>query len=231
MITEMDLRIQCLVIDTTDPRGLAGFWESALGWRRTHDEDDEVVVEPPKGSPEDGVAPDLLFGRVPEVKAAVNGPGQGAGQPDRLSGRRASGGRSGSLEEKPQLSVAGAASAASSLALVGHDRAEQLWVAHLGVDRAVLGLLAEVVAVRHVAQLPLAGRGERPVRIELPWRGRRRDLAARPSGPYAPAPVRPRCGSPGDPLASSSGCSCSAYWWPGRPSAGSAGRPARRWSG
>ena len=68
----MDLRIQCLCFDTTDPGGLAGFWESALGWRRTHEEDDEVVLEPPKGSPEDGVAPDLLFLRVPGDKAVEN---------------------------------------------------------------------------------------------------------------------------------------------------------------
>ena len=68
----MDLRIQCLCIDTADPAGLAGFWQAALGWRRTHDEDDEVVLEPPQGSPEDGVAPDLLFLRVPEDKAIKN---------------------------------------------------------------------------------------------------------------------------------------------------------------
>jgi Glyoxalase-like domain len=67
----MDLRIQCLCIDTADPSRLAGFWESALGWRRTYDED-YVVLEPPKGSPEDGVAPDLLFLRVPEEKAVKN---------------------------------------------------------------------------------------------------------------------------------------------------------------
>jgi hypothetical protein len=67
----MDLRIQCLCIDTTDPGKLAGFWESALGWRRTYDED-YVVLEPPQGSPEDGVAPDLLFLRVPEEKAVKN---------------------------------------------------------------------------------------------------------------------------------------------------------------
>ena len=68
----MDLRIQCLCIDTTDPSRLAGFWESALGWRRTYDEDDQVALEPPKGSPEDGVVPDLLFLRVPEEKAVKN---------------------------------------------------------------------------------------------------------------------------------------------------------------
>jgi hypothetical protein len=64
----MELRIQCLSIDTTDPARLAGFWESALGWRRTYERDDEVVLEPPAGSPEDGIVPDLLFLRVPEGK-------------------------------------------------------------------------------------------------------------------------------------------------------------------
>ena len=68
----MELRIQCLCIDTTNPARLAGFWESALGWRRTYEEDDEVVLEPPSGSPEDGVAPDLLFLRVPEEKSGKN---------------------------------------------------------------------------------------------------------------------------------------------------------------
>jgi len=68
----MNLRIQCLCIDTTDPAGLATFWESALGWRRTHEDNDLVVLEPPADSPEDGLVPDLLFLRVPEDKAAKN---------------------------------------------------------------------------------------------------------------------------------------------------------------
>ena len=50
----------------------AGFWAAALGWRRTYDTDDEVVLEPREGSPEDGVAPDLLFVKVPEAKAVKN---------------------------------------------------------------------------------------------------------------------------------------------------------------
>ena len=50
----------------------ASFWQSALGWRRTYESDDEVVLEPPAGSPEDGVAPDLLFLRVPEGKVVKN---------------------------------------------------------------------------------------------------------------------------------------------------------------
>jgi catechol 2,3-dioxygenase-like lactoylglutathione lyase family enzyme len=66
------IRIQCLCIDTTDPARLASFWQAALGWRRTFEEDDEIVLEPPEGSKEDGVAPDLLFLRVPEEKAGKN---------------------------------------------------------------------------------------------------------------------------------------------------------------
>lgn len=68
----MNLSIQCLCIDTADPSRLASFWQSALGWRRTHERDEEVVLEPPAGSREDGVVPDLLFLRVPEEKAGKN---------------------------------------------------------------------------------------------------------------------------------------------------------------
>jgi hypothetical protein len=68
----MPVRIQCLCIDTPDPGALATFWEQALGWRRTFDEPDEVCIEPPEGSREDGVVPDLLFLRVPETKAGKN---------------------------------------------------------------------------------------------------------------------------------------------------------------
>ncbi|MBV9278827.1 MAG: VOC family protein, partial [Chloroflexi bacterium] len=64
----MSVRIQCLCIDSRDPSRIASFWEAALGWRRTYERDDEVVLEPPAGSPEDGVVPDLLFLRVPETK-------------------------------------------------------------------------------------------------------------------------------------------------------------------
>ncbi|MGH8999263.1 MAG: VOC family protein [Acidimicrobiia bacterium] len=68
----MTLRLQALAIDTNDPDGLARFWADVLGWRRTYDEADEVVLEPPAGSPEDGVVPDLAFFRVPEGKAVKN---------------------------------------------------------------------------------------------------------------------------------------------------------------
>jgi predicted enzyme related to lactoylglutathione lyase len=68
----MSLRWQCVCVDTTDPARLAPFWEAALGWRRTHDTPDEVVLEPPEGSAADGVSPDLLFLRVPEEKTTKN---------------------------------------------------------------------------------------------------------------------------------------------------------------
>jgi 8-oxo-dGTP pyrophosphatase MutT (NUDIX family) len=60
----MGLAVQCLDIDAADPQTLATFWQQALGWRRTHDTESGVVLEPPEGSLEDGVVPDLLFNRV-----------------------------------------------------------------------------------------------------------------------------------------------------------------------
>jgi hypothetical protein len=66
------LKIQALSIDAHDPFRLARFWEAALGWRITAAEADEVVLEPPAGSPADGVAADLLFLRVPEAKTDKN---------------------------------------------------------------------------------------------------------------------------------------------------------------
>ena len=68
----MSVRFQAVCVDAVDPAGVAAFWEQALGWRRTYEEADEVVLEPPLGSAEDGVAPDLLFLRVPEDKTVKN---------------------------------------------------------------------------------------------------------------------------------------------------------------
>ena len=68
----MTLTIQCFLLDSNDPHRTADFWQQALGWRRTHDTEDDVVLEPPAGSPQDGVAPDLLFQRVPEGKTVKN---------------------------------------------------------------------------------------------------------------------------------------------------------------
>jgi len=68
----VSIRWQCICVDSTDPSHIAPFWEQALGWRRTYDSPDEIVLEPPVGSPEDGVSPDLLFLRVPEEKSVKN---------------------------------------------------------------------------------------------------------------------------------------------------------------
>ncbi len=59
-------------IDSVDPVPLARWWADLLGWRITFEEPDEVVLEPPEGSPEDGVSPDMLFARVPETKRVKN---------------------------------------------------------------------------------------------------------------------------------------------------------------
>jgi hypothetical protein len=66
------LRVQALCIDCENPPELASFWEAALGWRRTHDVPDEVVIEPPAGSAEDGVSPDIVFLKVHDQKAVKN---------------------------------------------------------------------------------------------------------------------------------------------------------------
>jgi Glyoxalase-like domain len=68
----MTLRVQCLCMDTADPARIARFWAAALGWRITSSEPGEAVLEPPAGSPEDGVVPDLLFLLVLEGKAGKN---------------------------------------------------------------------------------------------------------------------------------------------------------------
>ena len=68
----MALRLQSLCIDSADPANLASFWAAVLGWRLTEENPDEVVLEPPEGSAEVGVAPDLLFLRVPDGKVVKN---------------------------------------------------------------------------------------------------------------------------------------------------------------
>ena len=68
----MEIRIQSLCIDTADPARLAEFWEAALGWRRTTAEEEEVVLEPPEGSSEDGIVPDLLFLKVDDARMVKN---------------------------------------------------------------------------------------------------------------------------------------------------------------
>jgi hypothetical protein len=88
----MSLRIQCVTVDAADPDTLATFWAAALGWRRTYESEHEVALEPPAGSPEDGVSPDLLFVKVADDKRGKNRlhldlrPGDQAAELARLEG-------------------------------------------------------------------------------------------------------------------------------------------------
>lgn len=53
-------RLHHLVLDGPDPRALAAFWGEVLGWERTHDDDDWVVVA------DTGRHSGLAFQRVPD---------------------------------------------------------------------------------------------------------------------------------------------------------------------
>jgi len=66
------LKFQAVCVDAHDPLALATFWREVLGWRITWNEDDEVVLEPPAGSPAEGVAADLVFVRVADEKTTKN---------------------------------------------------------------------------------------------------------------------------------------------------------------
>ncbi len=68
----MTLRIQNVSIDCHDPARIAAFWADVLGWRITHAEDEEVDLEPPPGSREEGVVPDLVFLLVSDERVIKN---------------------------------------------------------------------------------------------------------------------------------------------------------------
>jgi predicted enzyme related to lactoylglutathione lyase len=70
----MGIRVQCVNYDAIDPAAQARFWAEVLGWRITFEHEKEYVLEPPAGSPEDGIVPDILFLRVPvdETKTVKN---------------------------------------------------------------------------------------------------------------------------------------------------------------
>lgn len=68
----MDIRIECVVVDADDCERLARFWSEALGWRMTYEGADEWAIQPPEGSPEVDVAPDILFAKVPDRKTVKN---------------------------------------------------------------------------------------------------------------------------------------------------------------
>ena len=64
----MSLRIECLTIDCGDLQLVASFWERALGYRRTYEDDTEVALS----APEESRANDLLLLRVPDHKQGKN---------------------------------------------------------------------------------------------------------------------------------------------------------------
>ena len=68
----MGLRMQAVIVNCHDPGALAEFWAAALGWRITVRGDPEWGIEPPEGSREDSVVPDMLFIQVPDAKQGFN---------------------------------------------------------------------------------------------------------------------------------------------------------------
>ena len=65
----MSIRLQCIAVDAHDPLTLGRWWGEALGWHVWDEEgDDEVAVEPPKGSGQT----EILFLKVPEDKTIKN---------------------------------------------------------------------------------------------------------------------------------------------------------------
>ncbi len=67
----MSLKMQSVPIDAVDPQALANWWAQVIGWEKTYDAAAEVVLEPPAGTPQRDISPDLLFLKVPEQKVAV----------------------------------------------------------------------------------------------------------------------------------------------------------------
>ena len=68
----MGLRMQAVIVNCHDPERLAEFWAAALGCRITVRGDPEWGIEPPEGSREDSVVPDMLFLQVPDDKVGFN---------------------------------------------------------------------------------------------------------------------------------------------------------------
>ena len=67
-----NLRIQCITVDCIDPKKVADFWASALDWKITFEDENEVCLELLDGSPEVGRIPDILFLKNPDKKVVKN---------------------------------------------------------------------------------------------------------------------------------------------------------------
>jgi hypothetical protein len=75
----MTLRWYTTVIDSSDPRPLAAWWATALGWQQVYESDDECVIIPgwvtpqvAAATPWEQIGPGLVFVRVPEPKHTKN---------------------------------------------------------------------------------------------------------------------------------------------------------------
>jgi catechol 2,3-dioxygenase-like lactoylglutathione lyase family enzyme len=63
----MAVRFSELIVDASDPTGLARWWAEVLGWRVTDDDDEGAEI-----APRDGTLPTIVFVPVPEAKAGKN---------------------------------------------------------------------------------------------------------------------------------------------------------------
>jgi predicted enzyme related to lactoylglutathione lyase len=63
----MGSSVHQVTIDSSDPSGLASFWEQVLDYRRTYEDGDMVEIEP-----RDGAGNALLFLKVPDSKKVKN---------------------------------------------------------------------------------------------------------------------------------------------------------------
>ena len=72
----MASRFTDLAVDCADPRRLAGFWCSVLGYEVLEQDDELVSIGPPRvtegGDPPGPLPPTLTFARVPERKTVKN---------------------------------------------------------------------------------------------------------------------------------------------------------------
>jgi predicted enzyme related to lactoylglutathione lyase len=67
-----NLRLQCITIDSENPKLLAEFWAAALDWKITFEDENEVCIELLDGSPEVGRIPDILFIKNSDKRSVKN---------------------------------------------------------------------------------------------------------------------------------------------------------------
>ena len=67
------LTLQCITVDSHNPRALAEFWGQVLGWSVSEDGDDiGWWIERDLGDPNKTGFPDILFLKVPDSKIVKN---------------------------------------------------------------------------------------------------------------------------------------------------------------